>query len=83
MEDISDTKLEKYLQKNTAAKWFCNFCLMEKDSRSYVYYQRIRIGTNKLSKIFNLLKKQLKKQGLMTEIFTFVDASHLTAKANL
>lgn len=44
---------------------------------------RKRIGTNKLSQIFNLLKDQLKEQGLMSEVFTFVDALHLIAKANL
>ncbi len=41
------------------------------------------IGTNKLSEMFNLLREQLKEQGLMSEVFTFVDASHLIAKANL
>ncbi len=48
-------------------------------------FSRIRkhIGTNKLSKIFNLLREQLKGQRLMSEVFTFVDSSHLIAKINL
>lgn len=25
MEDVSDRELERLLQENTAAKWFCNF----------------------------------------------------------
>ena len=36
-----------------------------------------------LSKIFTMVRKQLIKQGYIGEIFTFVDASHLIAKANL
>jgi transposase, IS5 family len=42
-----------------------------------------KIGTNLLSKIFEDLRDQLKKHGLMNEVFSFVDATHLIAKANL
>jgi transposase, IS5 family len=41
------------------------------------------IGTNILSKLFENLRDQLKAQGYMNEVFTFVDASHLIAKASL
>lgn len=44
---------------------------------------RKKIGTNVLSKIFADLKEQLKKQDLMSEVFTFVRAPHLIEKANL
>ncbi|NGX32162.1 MAG: hypothetical protein K1060chlam4_00203, partial [Candidatus Anoxychlamydiales bacterium] len=44
---------------------------------------RKKIGTNVLSKIFADLRDQLKKQGLMNEVFSFVDATHLISKANL
>ena len=44
---------------------------------------RSRIGTNKLSKIFSLLRDQLKSQGYMSEVFTFVDATHLISKVGL
>ena len=44
---------------------------------------RNRLGTKFLSKIFADLRDQLKVQGLMNEVFTFVDASHLIAKASL
>ena len=84
MEDISDRELERYMQENNAAKWFCDFGLTERTPDHSVFSRiRKRIGTNKLSQIFNLLKDQLKEQGLMSEVFTFVDASHLIAKANL
>jgi transposase, IS5 family len=44
---------------------------------------RGRIGTSKLSKIFSLLRDQLKSQGYMSEVFTFVDATHLISKVDL
>ena len=84
MEDISDRELERYIQENNAAKWLCDFGLTERTPDHSVFSRiRKRIGTNKLSQIFSLLKDQLKEQGLMSEVFTFVDASHLIAKANL
>ena len=30
MEDISDRDLERYIQENNAAKWFCDFVLTER-----------------------------------------------------
>ena len=82
MEDISDRGLERYIQENNAAKWFCDFGLTERTPDHSVFSRiRKRIGTNKLSQIFNLLKDQLKEQGLMSEVFTFVDASHLISQS--
>jgi len=84
MEDLSDRELERYLQENTAAKWFCQFNLADKTPDYTVFCKvRKRIGTHLLSKIFNNLKKQLKENGMMNEVFSFVDATHLIAKANL
>lgn len=84
MEDISDRELEKYLKENTSAKWFCGFTLMEKTPEYSLFSKvRSRIGTNLLSSIFVELKKQLKSMGYLSEVFTFVDASHLVSKANL
>jgi len=36
-----------------------------------------------LSKIFGFFGDQLKEQGYISEVFMFVDASHLIAKASL
>ena len=84
MEDISDRELERYIQENNAAKWFCDIVLTERTADHSVFARiRKRIGTNKLSQIFNLLKDQLKEQGLMSEVFTFVDASRLIVRASL
>ena len=84
MEDISDRELEKFLQENNSAKWFCGFTLTEQTPDFSVFTKvRSRIGTKVLSKIFSDLRNQLKKNGVMNEVFSFVDASHLIAKANL
>lgn len=84
MEDLSDRELERYLQENNAAKWFCKFNLSEKTPEFSVFSKfRKRLGTNFISHIFEELRDQLKQQGLMNEVFSFVDASHLITKANL
>ena len=84
MEDLSDRELERYLQENTASKWFCDFELTEKTPCHTVFGRmRDRLGTKKLSKMFASLRDQLKSQGYMNEVFSFVDASHLISKATL
>ena len=84
MEDLSDRQLERFVQENTAARWFCGFSLYDQTPDHTVFCKmRKRIGTHTLSKIFTNLRLQLKAQGVMNETFTFVDASHLIAKANL
>jgi len=84
MEDLSDRELERYLTDSTAAKWFCDFALTEK-TPDYSVFSKIRkkIGTSLLSKIFAKFRDQLRSQGYMSEVFTFVDASHLISKASL
>jgi IS5 family transposase len=84
LEDLSDRELDRYLQENNAAKWFCGFGLSEYTPNYTVFGRmRTRIGTSKLSKIFSELRDQLKAQGYINEVFSFVDASHLISKANL
>ena len=84
MEDLSDRELEESLKSNLASKWFCNFRLIEK-TPNYSLFTRIRkrIGTKRLSTIFNILRDQLKTKGYMNEVFTFIDTSHLISKATL
>lgn len=84
MEDLSDRELERYLSDSNAAKWFCDFDLTEATPDYSVFSKvRTKIGTNMLSKIFRLFREQLRSKGYMSEVFTFVDASHLISKANL
>ena len=42
-----------------------------------------KLRADRLSKIFSCLRDQLKTQGLMNEVFSFVDASSLISKAQL
>jgi len=84
LEDLSDRELERFLRENNSAKWFCDFEIIEKTPNFSVFSRiRQRIGTSKLSKIFQILREQLKSQGYINEVFNFVDASHLISKANL
>lgn len=84
LEDLSDRELEVFLQENMAGKWFCGFYLNEGTPDHTVFTRaRQKIGTDLLSKLFSYLRDQLKAQGYMNEVFTFVDASHLIAKATL
>ena len=81
---MSDRELERFLQENTAAKWFCDFEITGKTPNFSVFSRiRQRIGTSKLSEIFQNLRDQIKLQGYMNEVFNFVDATHLISKANL
>ncbi len=84
LEDLSDGEMEHYLQENNAGKWFCGFDLAE-PTPNYTVFGRIRqrIGTSRLSKMFGDLRDQLKAQGYMNEVFSFVDASQLISKASL
>ena len=84
MEDLSDRELQRYLEENLAAKWFCGFTLSA-PTPDYSLFTRVRtrIGPTRLSQLFAVMREQLKAAGLMSEVFTFVDATHLIAKATL
>lgn len=61
MEDLSDRELERYLQENNAAKWFCDFSLTEPTPDYSVFNRaRDRIGTTLLSQLFSHLHDQLR-----------------------
>lgn len=83
-EDLSDRELERYLQENLPAKLFCGFALVEK-TPDHSYFGRLRklIGTDRLAELFNSVVGTLEKQGLVGNVFHFVDASKLLAKVNL
>jgi len=84
MEDLSDRELEESLKVSTVSKWFCGFGLTEKVPDHSLFGQvRSKIGTNLLSELFGIMRNQLREQGYMSEVFTFVDSSHLLSKAKL
>ena len=81
MEDLSDREMERYLQENTAGKWFCELALGEKTpDHSYFADFRKRLGTERLMDVFSLVRDRLKEMGLIREVFTFVDAGQLISK---
>lgn len=84
MEDLSDRELERFLQENNAGKLFCGFSLLEKTpDHSYFSSLRGKIGTHRLAKLFNQVNIQLKQQGFISEVFSFVDASQIISKVSL
>ena len=84
MEDLSDRQLQDYLKENTSAKLFVGFNLTSKTPHFSLFTKvRERIGTTRLSKMFNKINKNLKKSGHMLENFTFVDATHIIRKNKL
>ncbi len=84
LEDLSDRELARFLQENTSAKWFCDFGLSSK-TPNFTLFGKVRkkIGTTRLSELFCAIRDSLQAAGYMSEVFTFVDASHLITKATL
>lgn len=81
LEDLSDREMERYMLENNAAKWFCQFDLTAKTpDHSFFGDFRKRLGTKRLMDIFAVVREGLKQAGLIREVFTFVDASHLISK---
>ena len=84
MEDLSDGELEESLKVSNVSKWFCGFGLTEKVPDHSLFGQvRSKIGTNLLSELFGIMRNQLREQGYMSAVFTFVDSSHLLSKTKL
>jgi IS5 family transposase len=84
MENLSDRELERFLQENNAAKYFCGFDLTAKTpDHSYFSELRKKIGTARLAQLFNCLGDKLQEKGLVSSIFTFVDASQMISKMAL
>jgi IS5 family transposase len=84
LEDLSDRELERYLAENNAAKWFCGFNLSDATPDHTVFTRtRSRIGTQVLAEIFADMREQLKAKGYISEVFTFIDATHLITKGQL
>jgi IS5 family transposase len=80
LENKSDRQMERFLQENLAAKYFCSFGLTgETPDHCYFGKFRARIGAYQLSNIFKKMVKSLKQEGLIREFYTFVDASKIVA----
>lgn len=83
MDDLSDRMLEKHLEENNAAKYFCGFMLLDA-TPDYSNFNRMRerIGLKRLADIFNRVRNSMKNAGVIREVFTFVDASSLKSRVD-
>jgi IS5 family transposase len=80
LNDLSDRALEAHLRDSLSAKYFCGFSLREATpDHSYFGRLRERIGIERLAELFNRFQASMKQAGLISEVFTFVDASRLYA----
>jgi IS5 family transposase len=84
MENLSDREFQRFMEENTAGKWFCGFSLMERtpDYSTFCKF-RNKLGTDEIEKLFNAAREQLKAKGYLREIFTFIDATALICKLQM
>jgi transposase, IS5 family len=80
MEGLSDREVERYLEETLAAKWFCGFTLSE-PTPNYSLFTHVRADSSLTTVCHDV--RTAEGLGLMSEVFTFVDAKHLIAKATL
>ena len=80
LEDRSDRQMEQLLCDSLAAKFFCNFGLVEK-TPDHTYFCQFgeRIGTYQLSQIFKRIVEACRRAGIVREVYTFVDSSKIVA----
>ena len=84
MEDKSDRQMEEFLKFDLTAKLFCGFGLKDKTpDHSYFGALRARLGIDCLTEMFNDVQKALKEQGLIREVFTFVDATDFRSRIDV
>jgi len=84
MEDLSYRELERNLKENLASKLFCGFQLTDATpDYSTLCEFSLRVGTQSLSELFRAVRDSLKSAGLVREVFTFIDSTHIIAKSNL
>src|SRR5580658_1772161 len=82
--DLSYRELERELQENLAAKLFCGFQLTDRTpDYSTLCDFSLRVGTHGLGELFRSFRDALKAAGLVREVFTFIDSTHIIAKNEL
>ncbi len=81
MEDLSNREAQRFLEENLAGKLFCGFSIKDRTpEHTYFVGLRKRIGTNRLATLFNKVREVLIRDGMIREVFTFVDATKLVSK---
>jgi len=84
MQDYSDREMETALRENIAVKWFCGFELQD-ETPTYSYFCKLRkrLGTKNIAKIFNFVVEQMREQGIVGNVFSFIDATGVITKIAL
>jgi IS5 family transposase len=79
--DRSDRQLEREMRDSIAMRWFCDFGITDQ-TPDHTYFSRMRtmIGTKRIWKLFKLINKAAKEEGLIGGVFSFVDSSILKTK---
>lgn len=79
--DLSDRQLEERLNDDIAFRWFCGFSIKE-DTPDHTYFCRIRklLGTKNIGRIFHMINEKAKRNGILRDVFTFVDAQAIKVK---
>lgn len=84
VEDLSDRNMERFMNENIAAKWFCGFTLSEKTPTFSSFCKfRNSVGVKRIEAMFTKMKEQLAAKNLTLGMFTFIDATSLISKMNL
>lgn len=83
-ENHSDREMERFLIENNCAKYFCGFSLFEV-TPDFTYFGKLRkrVGVEKISEIFNRVVENLRGQNIVSDCFTFIDATAVVSKAKL
>lgn len=83
-EDYSDRQMEKAIKENMSVRWFCDFGLLQ-ETPDYSYFSKLRtrIGTEKITELFNRINSILNDYGLFGNVFAFIDASAVVTKTAL
>jgi len=84
LEDLSDRELERFLRENNTGKWFAEFGLTDKtpDHTTFCKFRKV-LGTKRMGQVFEAVNAQLTANGMIKDVFTFVDATALTSKLNV
>jgi len=79
--DLSDRQMEERLRYDMAFRWFCGFEI-DNETPDHTYFCRVRqsLGANKIAKIFRKINQKAEDNGIMKNVFTFVDASKIISK---
>lgn len=83
-EDYSDREMENAIMSNMSVRWFCGFEI-QKETPDHTYFTRLRdrIGKKRLATVLDQINQTLKENGLIGDVFSFIDASALITKTAL